>query len=52
MFCDKHAQSLDLDDDEEEDLPMPRIENQRDSMSRATKRKTRFIDLKGIGPGS
>ncbi|KAI0093519.1 hypothetical protein BDY19DRAFT_881550 [Irpex rosettiformis] len=47
MFCDKHAQGV--DEDEDDNYP---LSNQRDSMLRATKRRTRFIDLAGLGQTS
>ncbi|KAI0683831.1 hypothetical protein BC835DRAFT_700674 [Cytidiella melzeri] len=50
MFCDRHAQGIDEDD---EDDGYYHLAKQRDSMQlRATKRRTQFIDLASLGQGS
>lgn len=56
MFCEKHANGVDSDaeDDDDEDVPLGLYEPPRDSSSRATRRVTRFIDLTagGLGPAA
>jgi len=50
MFCDKHAQGMAID--EEEDYHLSKRQSKRDSFLRATKRRTQFIDLTGNLTGS